>query len=414
MRVTWGMLSQFMRRERCWSPAAILALLQLACLSAGVVACAAERPVAPVNEPPRSPALETPAGVRAALTITFDSVPRYASPTFPAHYRLALRAQTNAPVDNPVTDRGALLGRVLFYDTQLSRTNTRSCASCHAQGAGFSDTARFSVGIDGVTRTRAHSMRLANSRFFTSGRAFWDQRAPSFEAQALQPIHDAVEMGFDDANGGLPALVARLRGLQYYRELFAFAFGDSVVSEQRISNALAQFVRSIVSVNSRFDQGFASAWNPLLPDSGLNARFPTFSDVENRGKSLFQRRINQGGAGCAECHVPPTFVFDLDSEGNGLDAGESRHFKAPSLRNVALDGAFMHDGRFASLEAVVEHYNSGMQAGPALDSRFRNTDGSPIRLGLSASDKAAIVAYLRTLTDEAVALDPQFADPFRR
>jgi cytochrome c peroxidase len=414
MRVTWGMLSQFAGRERGWSRAGILALLRHACLGAGVVACAAERPVAPVNEPPTSPAVETPAGVRAALTITFDSVPRYASPTFPAHYRLALRAQTNAPVDNPVTDRGALLGRVLFYDTQLSRTNTRSCASCHAQGSGFSDTARFSVGIDGVTRTRAHSMRLANSRYFTSGRAFWDQRAPSLEAQALQPIHDAVEMGFDDANGGLPALMARLRGLQYYRELFAFAFGDSVVSAQRISHALAQFVRSIVSVNSRFDQGFASAWNPLLPDSGLNAPFPAFSDIENRGKSLFQRRINQGGAGCAECHLPPTFVFDLDSEGNGLDAGESRHFKAPSLRNVALDGAFMHDGRFASLEAVVEHYNRGMQAGPALDSRLRNIDGSPIRLGLNASDKAAIVAYLRTLTDEALAIDPRFADPFRR
>ncbi|MCC7052978.1 MAG: hypothetical protein IT355_06885 [Gemmatimonadaceae bacterium] len=387
-----------------------------ALLSAGTLlslgACRAE-PRPTVLEPPM-PTVHTPPGIQAALRISFAALPQYATPAFPAHYRALVRARTNAPVDNPVTDQGALLGRVLFHETQLSRTNTRSCASCHIQSAGFSDTARFSLGIDGVSRTGAHSMRLANSRFFVSGRAFWDQRAPTLESQALQPIRDAVEMGFDDAHGGIPALVARLGGHLYYRELFAYAFGDSTVTGDRIARALAQYVRSIVSVDSRFDEGFSRAFNPLLPDSGLGAPFPTFTDAENRGKSLFQRRINQGGAGCAECHLPPTFALELDGEGNGLDADETRHFKAPSLRNVALDGAFMHDGRFATLEAVVEHYNSGMQPAPSLDSRLRNADRSPIRLGLSAADKAALVAYLRTLTDEMITTDPRFSDPFRR
>lgn len=356
---------------------------------------------------------DTVSGVVEFLTIDVARLPSY-EPAWPAHYDAPLRGQSNSPPANPVTDRGATLGRVLFYDTQLSINNTLSCASCHQQALGFSDSARFSLGFAGAGRTDAHSMRLLNGRYFAPGDAFWNRRAPTLEAQATEPIRHPVEMGFDASHGGMDSVLRKMRRLRYYPELFAFAYGDPTITEDRIQRALAQFVRSLVSVNSRFDQGFAQAFNPQAPDRGVGAPFPGFTAEENLGKQLFLAPPPAGGAGCAGCHAPPTFALAANSRSNGLDAGETRLFKSPSLKSVSATGPFMHDGRFGTLEAVVEHYATGIQDGPALDNRLRGPGGGVQRLPLSATQKAALVAFLRTLTDTDIATDPKFSNPFRR
>jgi cytochrome c peroxidase len=325
-----------------------------------------------------------------------------------------VRALDNNPLtSNPLTDRGATLGRVLFHDKRLSINNTVSCATCHTGAVGFTDAARLSLGFNGVDRTAAHSMRLGNARFYQAGSAFWDRRAPSLEAQSTQPNQNEVEMGFDAAHGGIAALITRMRSLAYYPELFTFAFGDPEITELRIQRAIAQYVRSIVSIDSRFDQAFAQAYNPQLPDQGVNAPFPSFSPQENRGKQLFFQPPQQGGGGCAACHLAPTFALSAGSRSNGLDAGETRVFKSPSLKNVSVSGPYMHDGRFATLEQVIGHYVRGVQNGPALDNRLRDQNGQPLRLNFSAADEAALVAFLATLTDNTVRADPKFSDPFK-
>jgi cytochrome c peroxidase len=251
-------------------------------------------------------------------------------------------------------------------------------------------------------------MRLGNVRYWQPGSMFWDRRAATLEAQASQPLQHPVEMGFDVTAGGLAALFSKLAALPYYQELFTLAFGDATISESRVQTALAQFQRAMVSTGSRWDIGYAQVFNPNAPDRGLNTPIPGFSAVEERGRQLFMG----GGTNCSACHVPPTFSLIANSRSNGLDAGETRLFKSPSLKNVALSSAFMHDGRFATLEAVVDHYDSGVQDGPALDNRLDGGNRGPRRLNLSAADKAALVAFLRTLTDDALNSDPRFSNPF--
>jgi cytochrome c peroxidase len=353
-------------------------------------------------------------GVTQSLTLDLNQLSNYANPAYPVHYDAQARNPDNTPTGNPVTDRGATLGRVLFHDTQLSINNTKSCASCHGAGNGFTDAARFSVGFDGAGKTTAHAMRLANARFYGPGDAFWDKRAVSLEAQSTQPIQNAVEMGFDASHGGIAALITRMKGLAYYPELFKFVYGDENITEDRMQRAIAQYVRSIVSVDSKFDQGFTQVYNAPLPDRGLNAPFPVLTAQENRGKQLFLQPPQQGGAGCQACHAAPTFALTGNSRSNGLDAGETKIFKSPSLKNVAVTGPYMHDGRFTTLAQVVQHYVGGIQDGPALDQRLRGPGGQPQRLQLSADDKAALVAFLGTLTDNTVATDKRFSDPFKR
>lgn len=352
--------------------------------------------------------------VTDVLVIDPTNLPNYAAPALPAYYvgGVIIR-EVRIPLNNPVTNAGATLGRVLFFDPQLSRTVTTSCASCHHQALGFGDSAQFSLGFEGVGRTGAHSMRLGNARFNESGEYFWDRRAPTLEAQATQPIRDPVEMGFDEAHGGFGALIARLEGLAYYPPLFRLAFGDPAITEDRVQKALAQYVRSIVSVNSKWDAAFAQV--PVGPGPGLNflAPLPGFTAEESRGRDLFIRPRADGGLGCQGCHVAPSFSLADGSGSNGLDAGETRIFRAPSLKNLALSQRFMHDGRFTSIEEVVEFYNSGIQAGPALDPRLLEPGGGPQRLNLSVADKAALAAFLRTLNDLSVTTDPRFASPFK-
>ena len=360
-----------------------------------------------------APTAEQYRAVAAATTLDLGHPADYTRTSWPPFYTAQVLALSNTPAGNPITDRGATLGRVLFHDRHLSRNDTKSCASCHQQGQGFSDPAQFSLGFGGVERTTAHSMRLGNARFYAGQEMFWDRRAATLEAQATEPVRHAVEMGFDDEHGGIDSLLHKMRGLAYYPELFAWVFGDSAITEDRIRRALAQYVRSIVAADSKFDRAFARAYNASAPGGGILADFAGFTAQENLGKSLFLRPVVQGGAGCAGCHLPPTFALVANSGSNGLDAGEFRTFKSPSLKDVAVTGPYMHDGRFTSLGQVVGHYVRGVQDGPALDDRLRGPGGAPQHLDLEPSDENALVAFLFTLTDRSLPADPRFTDPFR-
>jgi cytochrome c peroxidase len=365
------------------------------------------------DDNPIIPVLPSDAEIIAKnLNISLDNVPNYANPTLPNFIDQNILAQDNAPSINPVTDKGAQLGRVLFYDKNLSRNGTTACASCHQQAKGFSDDAVKSLGFEGAL-TGQHSMRLANTNFYTGERMFWNKRARDLEEQATMPIKDMGEMGFDAAHGGIDSLLRKMRKLEYYPVLFEQAFGNEEITEAKIQQALAQFIRSMISSGSKFDQGFAQVFAPGAPGAGVQNPFPNFTAQENTGKNLFLLPPPQGGAGCAGCHTPPTFALAANSLSNGLNAGETVIFKSPSLKNIGIGGPYMHDGRFATLEQVVEHYNSGIQNAPSLDNRLRTPNGQPLRLNLNADQKAALVAFLKTLDDPTLSADPKFATPFK-
>ena len=338
----------------------------------------------------------------------------YADPDLPDHFLVPpVEDLINTPADNPVTDTGATLGRVLFYDTALSANGTIACASCHQQSLGFSDDRALSLGFEGG-ETGRNSMSLLNAAYYDNGHFFWDERADTLEDQVLMPIQDPVEMGMT-----LESLVDAVEAQPYYGPLFERAFGDDAITSERISLALAQFVRAMVSTQSRYDEGRAMVDNAVAP-------FPNFSDQENLGKQLF---FTPDG-NCAVCHVanepgPPApgqvindAIFQpLIAINNGLDAAPTDEgtgggrFKSHSLRNIAQTGPYMHDGRFDTLLQVVEHYDNGVQGGPDTDPRLM-PGGQPQNLGLEMNEKLAIVAFLETLTDEVIATDPRFSDPF--
>jgi len=368
----------------------------------------------------------------------------------PAYAAETARQFDNTPADNPITDHGATLGRVLFYDKSLSKNGTVSCASCHKQSLAFTDDAPLSVGFDGRQVDR-NSMSLVNSRFYRRGKFFWDERAETLERQVLMPIENPIEMGHS-----IGLLIDQLTRDPIYRPLFQSAFGDAAITEDRIAKSLAQFVRSIVSFDSRYDQGRERA-------TSVDEPFANFTDQENAGKRLFF-----GEARCATCHVDDdqadeasdlsdlhfspqrqsAFFFmnrpvvnGIDTEpyeasgstvsvGNGqlvktpgiqynADVGVARisaarddigRFKSPSLRCVDVTGPYMHDGRFRTIEAVVEHYNWSIRPHMNLDPRLQKLDNSGIALPQAEVD--ALVAFLRTLTDESLLTDPKFSDPF--
>jgi cytochrome c peroxidase len=321
----------------------------------------------------------------------------------------------NTPSDNPTTDAGATLGRVLFYDKNLSQNRSVSCASCHKQSEGFSDSSTLSQGFDGGLTGR-HSMGLGNARFNQRGHFFWDERADTLEDQVLMPIQDGVEMGLT-----LDELLQRVEEQTYYPALFTAAFGDATVTTDRISKALAQFVRSLVSFQSKYDQGRAQVSSNMF-------NFPNFTEEENRGKNLFVRPIHAGGGSCFSCHTTDAFIdaprapfnngLDLDSsadQGVGAVTGNQRDngkFRVPSLRNIAVTAPYMHDGRLSSLEDVINHYNSGIQGHVNLSPPLRNADGTPVQMNLSDADKAALIAFLNTLTDDSFLTDARFSNPF--
>ncbi|NVK73862.1 MAG: cytochrome-c peroxidase [Oceanospirillaceae bacterium] len=381
-------------------------LIPLSSLLVFITACQPEDPVIVDSDP-----IEY-AGIAEYLLIDPSNLPDYENQQFPTFYDNAVFARfDNTPSSNAITNEGATLGRVLFYDKELSINGTVACASCHDPSDAFSDPDQFSTGFEGGL-TGVHSMRLANARFYEGASFFWDKRAATLEAQTTQPIQNEVEMGFDASNGGIAALIARMENLEYYPELFELAFGDDQITETRMQLAMAQFIRSMISVNSKFDAGYAQVYNPNAPGNGIRADFPNFTAQENTGKGLFLDPPNVGGAGCAGCHVPPVFTLDVASRSNGLDANETTVFKSPSLKSIEDGQHFMHDGRFTTLLEVVDHYDNGVLDGPALDNRLR-PGGQPQQLNLTQNEKNALVAFLSTLSDNTLLTDSKYGDPFK-
>jgi cytochrome c peroxidase len=347
-----------------------------------------------------------PAGPPAARKLRLPDTPyHYTDIDLPAHFQTpSARRFDNTPADNPVTDHGATLGRVLFYDTRLSANNTVSCGSCHAQKNAFVDPNRASKGFSGKMTDR-HAMSLVNLRYYPRGRFFWDERAGSLEDAVLMPIQSKDEMGQD-----LTRLTQILDRDKQYPELFRKAYGDGKVSRERIARALAQFLRSMVSCQSKYDEGRAKA-------ASVRDDFPNFTVQENRGKALF---LNH----CTSCHLPgqDAHFSPIHPANNGLDADfkaadggvgditlngrQLGQFKSPSLRNVERTAPYMHDGRFATLEQVIDHYGKGVQPHPNLGPQAR-------RLNFTDSERAALVAFLKTLTDHRFLTDPKFSNPFQ-
>lgn len=323
--------------------------------------------------------------------------------------------QINTPANNPITDNGATLGRVLFYDKNLSINNTIACASCHKPASGFSDPLVKSTGFNGGLTGR-NSMSLIDAKYYPNGRFFWDQRAAALEDQVVAPIQDLVEMGMT-----LPALETKLRALAYYPPLFQRAYGDSLITSARIASALSQFVRSIVSFRSKYDAGRGTF--PPVPAPPPNAIFPNFTPQENRGKEIF---LVPTLGGCAACHGSETFTAP-EEKNNGLDLTTTDRgfgavinntnldatFKVTTLRNVELTAPYMHDGRFATLEQVVDHYSNGVRNHPNLSLQLRLPNGMPRQANLSLQDKAALVAFLKTLTDNTIATEVKYSNPFK-
>lgn len=361
-----------------------------------------------VYDPTRQDILSTTANALLLPASPFN----YANPLLPPSFHVPpIVGQDNMPITNVTTDAGATLGRVLFYDKRLSANQTISCSSCHQREHGFSDPRRFSVGFNGGTTTR-NAMGLSNARWYLRRHFFWDERANTLEDQVLQPIQNAVEMGMT-----LSALTNRLAAEPFYTNLFTLAFGTPDITSGRISRALAQFVRSIVSVRSKFDAGVATG-------------FANFTAQENLGRQIFLGQV--GTATCNACHGTDNFVPGPNINNNGLEypyvdkglggitglAQDEGLFKVPSLRNIELTAPYMHDGRFATLEEVVEFYNSGVVDNPNLSPPLRvpappgSPPGPPRRLNLTDDQKAALVAFLKTLTDTNVATDPKLSDPF--
>lgn len=341
----------------------------------------------------------------------------YAAPSLPVAFLVnPILGQDNTPATNFTTDAGATLGRVLFYDKRLSTNQTISCASCHQREHGFSDPRRFSIGFDGGLTGR-NAMGLSNARWYQRRHFFWDERAATLEDQVLQPIQNAVEMGMT-----LAALTNRLAAEPYYTNLFAKTFGSPAVTSGRISQALAQFVRSIISTKSKYD-------------TGVSNNFANFTPQEELGRRIFLGQVGNPPnppATCTACHGTDNFVPGPALNNNGLEfpfvdlgvggitgnPADNGKFKVPSLRNIELTAPYMHDGRFTNLEQVVEFYNSGVLDNPNLSPPLRmptppgQPPGPPLRLNLTAPQKAALVAFLKTLTDPSLATDEKWADPF--
>ncbi len=303
----------------------------------------------------------------------------YSNVVFPAHIQTALNVNDNTPANNPITDAGATLGRVLFYDKNLSSNNTISCASCHKQEAGFTDNAQFSLGFLGGLTTRT-SMNTLNLRFYRSGKMFWDERSATLEDQVLQPIQNHVEMGMT-----LPILITKLQALSYYPALFNAAFGSTSIDSFKVSKALAQYLRAIVTYNAKYDK--------------VKQGQQTFTAAEAAGEQLFlTARGPNGGPTCANCHTPPMFMnsaappFSIP-DNNDLGINNERRFKSGSLRNIANTQSLFHNGSVRDIATML-------------------ASNTPAH-GVAPQDRANLLAFMQTLTDNTIITDVRFSTPFR-
>lgn len=333
-------------------------------------------------------------------------------PSTPTAYTLEIPNYMPGPLmnpDNPLTEEGIALGRKLFYDPILSRDSSMACAGCHFQSLSFTDGLAVSRGIQNLPGKRS-AMSPVNMIFNPRG-LFWDGRSESLEDQAIHPVEDMLELDAD-----WDTVLTKLRNHATYPQDFRAAFGISMTSEltrELATKAIAQFERTLVTANSRYDQ-------VVFRNEGF------FTELEEEGRELFFIEFVQPGVlhpGCSHCHNAPTFG-DNQFHNNGLDTVatladftdlgrggvnnnvfDNGKFRTPTLRNIALTAPYMHDGRFATLEEVIDHYASG---GHAVENRNPNIAG----FELTPRKKEALIAFLNTLTDESFVTDPRFSSPF--
>ncbi len=314
----------------------------------------------------------------------------------------------------------ATLGRVLFYDKALSATGEVACASCHKQELAFSDNKISSDGVDG--QTERNSLALGSVASFAAyygadlfgsfGVPFmWDNRFGTAREQAKAAFTSEVEMGLT-----INELVNTIENKNYYEPLFRRAFGSTQVTEERILSAVAEFVDGLGTFDSKFDRAAEKSTDGL----NMNVTFSDFTIAENRGKAIYLES-------CASCHSSVFGRPVMNAANNGLamqyeDEGiggftnitsDKYTFKIPTLRNVAQSAPYMHDGRFATLEDVVDFYSDNIADHPKLHELLRNNNGQPLRLNLSNEDKAALIAFLETLTDVDYLQEVRYSDPFR-
>ena len=349
--------------------------------------------VAPAPEPGRPVLPDRP--------FTYDDLQLDLPPSYRESRQSGAPYWDTTPETNPVSDAGATLGRVLFYDKRLSSTNTHSCGTCHQQKHGFAEPRSFSVGATGEP-TRRNAMGLANVRYSLRDRFFADARVRTLESLALIPIQDHVEMA-----NTLPNMVAKLQATDFYPPLFQAAFGSAQISADRVGMALAQFLRSLISYRAKVDTAYPEGGNSRFPEAT-----PGFTAQENEGLKL----LIDGN--CLHCHVDRVLTM-VDPSNTGLDVesvdpgqGDGT-FRAASLRNIRHTAPYMHDGRFQSLREVIDHYDTGVKPAQSLSPllRVRNGD-APRRLNLTERQKRALEAALDTFTDSAMLEDPKFSDPF--
>jgi cytochrome c peroxidase len=306
--------------------------------------------------------------------------------------------EMSQPADNMLTVDGVALGRKLFYEKMLSNDNTMSCATCHKQVNAFDDPRQFSQGTNGTFGDR-NAMAIVNMGWNTH--FFWDGRRASLEGQAHDPVTNPIEMA-----NKWPDVVNKLQSNGQYPDLFFKAFGTKTIDSNLVVKAIAQFERTLVSFNSKFDR-----YNYLGDSSALTVQ-------EKSGLAIFK---NKGM--CNNCHLMNTIFTDNVMSNNGLDANpvdaglmkftglatDKGKFKVPSLRNIAETAPYMHDGRFATLEQVVEHYSTGVvQSSPNLDEHMVEFGAG---VNFTAQEKADLVAFLKALSDTDFLTNPLFSDP---
>lgn len=325
--------------------------------------------------------------------------------------------QPDIPADNPITKDGFELGRRLFYDPILSADSSQSCSSCHLQAKAFTDPRRFSVGIDGIAGTR-NAMPLFNLAYNYNG-FFWDGRSASLEIQALEPIENPIEMHDTWSN-----VETKLQRHEMYQTHFRKAFGitkNTEIDRDLTVKALSQFMRSLVSYRSKFDKALG-----YVPVQGIK---PVLTPAEERGRVLFFTETGSNNdPECIHCHNTQNYTNNtyrnngLDSVANLNDfadlgfgattgiAADNGRFRIPSLRNVELTAPYMHDGRFQTLEQVMDFYSEHLKSSPNLDS---NLGGQLPGLQLTQQQKDDLVAFMKTLTDDDFINDPRFSNPFQ-
>lgn len=339
-------------------------------------------------------------GCFAVMVATIGSCKRDPNPSMLTPYVMQIPAglpPMNIPANNPMTVEGVALGKKLFFDPILSANNTMSCASCHNQKFAFVDSnRRFSVGIDNIAGNR-NSMPLFNLGY--QKKFFWDGGAADLESQVIGPIENPVEM-----HENLGRLLTKLNAHAEYPTLFRKVFGGNTITTSMLMKAIAQYERTIISGNSKYDQ--------------YKQGKVQLTDAEMRGMEKF---VNDSVGDCAHCHTMGGTFSSFEFRNNGVDSiyadpgryritligSDSGKFKTPSLRNIALTAPYMHNGRFTTLQQCLDHYNTGFHYGPHLDVIMSTNKKNR----MTAQDMQDIIAFLNTLTDQSLLTNPAFAKP---